>query len=57
MFQNAFNTTQSLDHVGSIVVQIPQFAVVALMCPPERVLFENLELLEVCANTPALVVG
>ena len=57
MFQNALHTSQCLDHVSPIVVQIPQLAVVALMCPPERVLFEHLKLLEVCAHTPALVVG
>lgn len=44
VFQNTFNPTKGLDHVSSVVVQVPQFTVVALMRPPERVLFQHLVL-------------
>lgn len=43
VFQNAFYTTQGLDHVCTVVVQVPEFAVMTLMCPPERVLLQNLD--------------
>lgn len=42
MFEDSLDTTECLYHVGSIVVQIPQLAVVPLMRPPERILFQNL---------------
>ena len=42
VFQNALDTAERLDHVRSVVVQVPQFAVVSLMRPPERILFQNL---------------
>ena len=42
VFQNALDTAEWLDHVRSVVVQVPQFAVVSLMRPPERILFQNL---------------
>jgi hypothetical protein len=43
VFQDAFHTTKSLNHVGTVVVQVPQFAIVALVSPPERILFQNLK--------------
>ena len=43
MFQNALHTSKGLDHVSSVVVQVPQFAIVSLMGPPEGILFENLQ--------------
>lgn len=42
VFQNAFNSPQSLDHVSTVVVEIPQFSVMSLMCPPERILLQHL---------------
>lgn len=42
VLQDSFYSTQGLDHVCPVVVQIPQFAIMALMSPPERVLFQNL---------------
>lgn len=43
VLQDAFHTTQGLDHVCAVVVQIPKFAIVSLMSPPERILFQHLE--------------
>lgn len=39
VLENPFDTTQRLNHVRSVVVQVPQFAVMALVGPPEGVLF------------------
>mmetsp|Transcript_39335 Transcript_39335/g.83813 ORF Transcript_39335/g.83813 Transcript_39335/m.83813 type:complete len:1257 (-) Transcript_39335:3240-7010(-) len=55
VLQDALDTTQGLDHVGTIVVQIPQLAVVPLVCPPEGVLPHDAVLFEVLSHTPALV--
>lgn len=57
VFKNTLNTTQSLNHVSSIVVQVPQLTIVLLVTPPERVLFQNLVLLEVLSDTPAFIVS
>lgn len=43
VFQDALHTSKGLDHVCPVVVQVPKFAVVSLMCPPEGILFENLQ--------------
>lgn len=43
VFQNTFHSAQSLNHVGPVVVQIPQLAVMSLVGPPERILLENLK--------------
>jgi len=37
MLQDAFNTTESGDDVDAVVVELPQFPIVALGRPPERV--------------------
>ena len=46
-----------LNHVRPVVVEIPEFAVVSLMSPPERILLENLVLLEIRSHAPSFVVG
>jgi hypothetical protein len=56
VLQNAFDTTESCDDVNSVVVKLPKLAVMALRSPPERVMLEELILLEVGANSPAFVV-
>lgn len=43
VLQDSFHSTKCLDHISAVVVQVPEFAVVALMCPPERVLLQDLE--------------
>ena len=42
MFQDALHAAQRLDHVRAVVVQVPKFAVVPLVRPPERVLLQHL---------------
>lgn len=43
VLQNAFHTTQGLDHVCPVVVQVPELPIMPLVCPPERVLLQNLD--------------
>lgn len=42
VFQDALHTSQSLDHVCAVVVQVPQFAIMPLVGPPERILLQHL---------------
>lgn len=42
VFQDALHATQSLDHVCAVVVQVPQFAIVPLVSPPEGILLQHL---------------
>ena len=42
VFQNAFYSSQRLDHVCAIVVEVPELSIVALVCPPKRVLLQHL---------------
>jgi hypothetical protein len=46
MLEDSFNAAERLDHVGSVVVQVPELSVVALMRPPERILLQHLILFE-----------
>lgn len=43
VLQDPFHPAQSLDHVRAVIVQVPEFAIVALVCPPERVLLQHLQ--------------
>ena len=42
MLQDSLDAAKCLDHVSSVVVQVPQFAVVSLVRPPERILLQHL---------------
>lgn len=42
MLQNALHTAQSLNHVRAVIVQVPEFAVMSLVGPPERILLQHL---------------
>lgn len=42
MLQNALHSSQGLDHVRAVVVEIPQLAIMSLVGPPEGVLLQNL---------------
>ena len=42
VLQDALHTSQGLDHVCAVVVQVPQLAVVTLVGPPERILLQHL---------------
>ena len=57
VLQDALHSSQGLDDICPVVVQVPQLAVMALVGPPEGVLLEHLVLLEVSAHAPPLVIG
>lgn len=57
MLKDSFNSSQCLNHVSSIIIQIPQFSIMSLMSPPERVLFEHLKLLEILSHSPSLIIS
>lgn len=42
VLQDPLHSTQCLDHICAVVVQVPELPIMALMCPPKRVLFQNL---------------
>lgn len=42
VFQDALHATERLDHVCAVVVQVPQFAIVSLVGPPEWILLQHL---------------
>jgi hypothetical protein len=56
VFEDPLDAAEGLDHVGAVVVQIPELAIVPLMRPPKGVLSHDLELLELGTHTPPLVV-
>ena len=43
MLQNALYSTQCLDHVCTIVVEVPQLPVMTLVRPPEWILLQDLQ--------------
>lgn len=55
VFQDALHTTQSLDHVCSVVVQVPQFSIVPLVGPPERILLQHLHSIKTSIDLCMLV--
>lgn len=42
VLQDALHSSQGLDHVRAVVVQVPKLPVVALVGPPEGVLLQHL---------------
>mmetsp|Transcript_27924 Transcript_27924/g.90699 ORF Transcript_27924/g.90699 Transcript_27924/m.90699 type:complete len:205 (-) Transcript_27924:4267-4881(-) len=57
MLQNALNSSKRLDDIGSVIVQIPQLAIVSLVSPPEGIRFQQLILLPISSDSPTLVVS
>ncbi|KAI3475156.1 hypothetical protein L1887_63471 [Cichorium endivia] len=55
VFENGFDTTKRLNYIGAVGVQIPQFAVVTLTCPPEGIRFLVLIDLELGSGPKSLV--
>lgn len=43
VLQDALHTSQSLNHVSTVVVQVPKFAIVPLVSPPEWILLQHLQ--------------
>lgn len=56
MLEDPFNSSQCLDDISPIIVQVPQLAIVSLMGPPKWILFQHLVLLEISAYSPTLVI-
>ena len=48
------NSTESLNHICAVVVQVPQLPIVTLVSPPERIVPCDLILLELRSDAPAL---
>jgi hypothetical protein len=42
VFKNSLYSTKSLNHICPVVVQVPQLAIMSLMCPPKWILLQNL---------------
>lgn len=57
MFQDSLYSSQTLNHISSIVIKIPQFSIMFLVCPPERILFEYLILFKILSDSPSFIVG
>jgi hypothetical protein len=57
MLKDALHTSEGLNHISSVVVQVPQLAIVLLVGPPEGVLLQNLVLFEVLPHSPAFIIG
>jgi len=43
MLKDAFCSSKSLDRICTVVVEVPQLALMALVCPPEWILFQDLQ--------------
>lgn len=57
MFKNSFNSSKGLNNISSVIVQVPQLPIMPLVSPPERILFQNLVLLEVCTHPPSFIIS
>lgn len=56
VLQDTFHPAQRLNHVGTIVVQVPEFSIVTLVRPPEGILLQDLIGLKLCPHSPSLVI-
>mmetsp|Transcript_67280 Transcript_67280/g.140139 ORF Transcript_67280/g.140139 Transcript_67280/m.140139 type:complete len:747 (+) Transcript_67280:1153-3393(+) len=56
VLEDALHTSQRLDHVCAVVVEVPELAVVPLVRPPERIRAHELVLLPIRPDAPPLVV-
>mmetsp|Transcript_39127 Transcript_39127/g.70495 ORF Transcript_39127/g.70495 Transcript_39127/m.70495 type:complete len:457 (+) Transcript_39127:2263-3633(+) len=57
VLEDSLHTAQGLDHISTVGIEIPQFSIMALVCPPEGVHTKNLVLLEDGPDTPTPIVG
>ena len=55
VFQNSLDTTQGPNDISSVGVEIPQFAIVPLTCPPEWVGLHQLVKLEFGTGAETLI--
>mmetsp|Transcript_42650 Transcript_42650/g.166468 ORF Transcript_42650/g.166468 Transcript_42650/m.166468 type:complete len:261 (+) Transcript_42650:2330-3112(+) len=56
VLEYALYAPKSLDHIRSVIVQVPQLAVMPLMSPPEGIISRLGVLLEVQPHSPSLVI-
>ena len=56
MLQDSLDTSESLNHIGSVVVKIPEFTIMFLMGPPKRILLQKLILLELLPDSPPFII-
>lgn len=56
MFKNSFYSSQSLNNISSVIVQVPQLPIMSLVCPPKWILLQNLVLLKICSDSPPFVI-
>lgn len=40
MFENALNTTKSSNDINSVIIKLPEFTIMSLRSPPERIAIE-----------------
>lgn len=52
VLQDPFHPAQGLDHVRAVIVQVPEFAIVPLVRPPERVLLQHLQTKQITDHSP-----
>jgi len=57
VLQNALHSSQRLNYIRAVVIEVPEFSVVALMGPPEGVVFDQVEGFEILPHAPAFVVS
>jgi hypothetical protein len=56
MFEYTLNTAQCLNHISTIIIEVPEFTIMLLMSPPEWILLKHLILFEILSDPPALVI-
>lgn len=44
MLKDALHAAQSSNDINTVIIQLPQFAIVALRCPPERIAINDISL-------------
>jgi hypothetical protein len=55
VLKDSLNTTKGLNNIGTVSVEIPQFTVVSLACPPEWIRLHVLVDLELGSGSETLV--
>jgi hypothetical protein len=56
MFKYTLDTAQCLNHISTVIIEVPEFTVMLLMSPPEWILFKYLILFEILSDSPPLVI-
>ena len=57
MLKDTLHTTESSNNIDTIVIQLPQFTVMTLGCPPEGIVLKQLILLPIRSDSPPAVVS